>query len=429
MKVPLLSASGLRRKSAGAALIVALSVAVAACSGGNSADPSPSATPSASAAPSASPSVAPPPPHEIVSGADVAVLERLNAPTTGETWHEPREIANLGLFYYPAFDIEDTYRYFEVGNLGAARLVVATTEYFEFYSGGYEVYALFVVTDTSAAMITCPSARGSDACLDWSADWEEPGRYLEPSVAFDTLTYPANVEPLAGWVLQPARLATTSHSTSLQAYGDANEFPSIATTPDERAFLGRDTRILLTALGDSNLVEFRAEGDVSGLTDSRYAVETPYGAVVPSESAFSAAYYGQGAVTWTDGTDTFTHPDASGSGGTMEYPVRSASLACFGPDETIADAFDPSEWEVAGSHRLGFDVYLPVAGGNDLAQDVWQTLRDASWGEDIEPSLAYPFDTFDQFLTARSVLAWERPDGEWVIAIDGYAGQRVYECA
>ncbi len=407
---------------------VLLALLLSGCSGGGTADESPSTTASPASTPSAtaSPST---PPHEIVSGADVAVLERLQSPTTGETWHEPREIENPGLFTYSASGIEDTFRYFEVGNLGDARLVVATTEYFEAFMGGYAVYAMFVIDDGGAAMITCPSARGGDSCLDWSSDWEEPGRYLEPSIAFDSLTYPARVEPEPDWFLQPARLATTAFATSVQAYGDANQFPSVATTAEDRYFLGRDDRIVLTALGDSTLVEYRQEGAVPGLTHSRFAVETPYGAVIPSESAFSAAYYGQGAVTWNDGVDTFTHAAEFSDTGVQQTPVRSASYACFGPDETIVAAFNPSQWQVAGTHRLGFDVYLPVAGGNAISQAVWQTMRDASWGGDIDPSLAYPFDTFDQFLADRSVFAWERPDGEWVIAIDAYAGQRVYECA
>lgn len=148
-----------------------LTLMLSGCSGDGTPDALPSVTPSPASTPTAvaSPSA---PPHQIVSGVDVAVLERLESPTTGETWHEPREIENLGLFTYSDSGVEDTYRYFEVGNLGSARLIVATTEYFEVFTGGYAVYAMFAVTDGGAAMITCPSARGGDSCLDWSSDWE-----------------------------------------------------------------------------------------------------------------------------------------------------------------------------------------------------------------------------------------------------------------
>jgi hypothetical protein len=317
-----------------------------------------------------------PAPHQIVTGADVAVLERFQAPTTGETWHEPREIENLGLFAHPEFGMADTYRYFEVGSQGGARLVVATSEYSDLYMGGNAVYAMFAVSESSAAMLTCPSARGGDGCLDWSTDWERPGRYLEPNLVLDSLTYPERVEPLPGWSLQTSRLAATTYATSVQAYGDANEFPSIATTPEECDFLGRDDRIVLTALGDSTLVEYRQMGDVPGLADSRFAIETPFDSVIASESALSAAYYGQGAITWNDGVDTFTHDAQYSGAGDEAYPVTSASYACSGPDETRAATFDSTQWQVAGKHRLGFDVYLPVTGGNDTARAVWQTLSD-----------------------------------------------------
>jgi hypothetical protein len=352
----------------------------------------------------------------------------LRTPTTGETWHDPVPIDNLGLHTVEEFGIEDTYSYFEVGTRGAATIVVTVPEYFEYFSGGFPVYAMFEVEGGEARMITCPSARAGDSCLDWSTDWEQPGRSLDASTHYDSLTYPERIEPLEGWTLTTAHLASSDWVGPVETFGDANSFPTIATTDEERAFLGREERIMLTEMGDSALVEFRTAGDVPGLTDSRLAIETPYGGIIPSNSAFTSAYYGAGAVTWNDGTDTFTHPELWGDS-TTAYPVRAAGLACFGPDETLAGDFDPSQWEVAGTHRLGFDVYVPRDAGNELARAVWITMRDSSWGADIEPSLAYPYETLGEFLDARSVFAWERPDGEWVIAVDGFASQRVYECA
>jgi hypothetical protein len=406
-----------------AALLVGI-LALAACSPPTDTDESPSA--SAPASPSASPTEAPEIP--LVSGPDIAVLERLESPTTGESWHEPVPIDNLGLLAYADSGIEDTYNYFEVGSRGSATIVVAVPEYFDYYFGGFTIYAMFEIDGGEARMLTCPSARSGDSCLDWSTDWEEPGRSLDPDTHYDSLTYPERIQPLEGWELTPAHLASSEWVDSTMAFGDANTFPTVATTDEERAFLGRDERIEIVALGDSTVVEFRAAGAVPGLTDSRFAMETPYGGVIPSQSAFTSSYYGTGAVTWNDGTETFTHPgiwdDAP-----QTSPVRAAALACFGPDETLAADFDVDQWEVAGTHRLGFDVYLPVDADNELARSVWITMRDSSWGEDIEPALAYPYETLDEFLDARSVFAWERPDGEWVIAMDGFGGQRVYECA
>lgn len=412
-------------RSLGTMLTVSALLALAACS-------PPSEAPVSSAAPSPSVSVSITPDAEptvpLVTGPDIAVLERLEAPTTGETWHEPVPIENLGLLSYSDTGIEDDYSYFEVGNRGSATIVAAVPGYFDFYFGGYGVYAMFEINGGTATMITCVSARTGDSCLDWSTDWEEPGRSLDPVTHYDSLTYPERIEPMPGWVLTPAHLAVSEWVDSVMAYGDANSFPTIATTPEERVFLGRDERVEIVELGESTFVEFRAPGDVPGLISSRFAIETPYGGIIPSNSTFASSYYGVGAVTWNDGADTFTHPGIWEEG-PQEAPVRAAGLACFGPDETLATDFDQSEWTVAGTHRLGFDVYLPQDGGNEIAQAVWITMRDNSWGADIEPALAYPYASLDEFLDARSVFAWERPDGEWVIAMDGFASQRVYECA
>ncbi len=415
-------------RSASSARLAGLATLVALAATACSPSTDPEASPSASSAPTASASVTPEPPHEIVSGDDVAILARLESPTTGETWHSPVAIDNLGLLSYPDFGIEDDYQYYEVGARGAATIVVAVPAYFDLYTAGFPVYAMFEIDDAGARMITCPSARVLDTCLDWSSDWEMPGRSLDNTTRYDSLTYPVEVQPVAGWVLKTARLAGSDWASSTHAFGDANGFPGITLSPDEADYLGRSDRHDIVALGASTLVEYRGEADVPGLVDSRFGIETPYGAFIPSESAFTGEWYGEGAVTWDDGVDTFSHP-SPWDGTDMEWPVVSASLACFGPDETLATTFNPSQWEQAGTHRLGGDVYLPVAGGNAVSAAVWQTMKDLSWGADIEPALAYPYATVDEFLDARSVFAWERPDGEWVIAMDGFAGQRVYECA
>lgn len=407
----------------GLAAVAAL--AVAACSPATDIEVSPSA--SAEPAITASPSVSADPPHAIVSGDDVAILAKLESPTTGETWHDPVPIANLGLLEYPEFGIPDDYRYYEVGARGDATIVVAIPGFFDDLTGGLPVYAMFEVDASGARMVTCPSVRPLDFCLDWSSDWEEPGRSLDHSIRYDSLTYPVEVQPLPGWVLRTARLKDSKWVDSADAFGDSYTFPGISLTTGEADWLGRSDRRELVGLGQSTLVEFRHPGKVPGLTDSRFAIETPYGAVIPSESAMTSQWYGVGAVTWDDGAHTFTH--LSPWDGTAEaWPVVSASLACFGPDETLAASFNRSQWVKSGVHRLGGDVYLPASGGNAVSAAVWQTMRDSSWGVDWEPALAYPYPTVDEFLAARSVFAWERPDGEWVIAMDAYAGQRVYEC-
>lgn len=409
--------------------IAAGALALAGCSGG-SGEPSASPTPSA---PPAAASATPSPTqeeHQIVSGADVAVLARLTSPTTGETWHAPVEVESLGLFSYSDDPADDDYRYLAIGTRGTAQIIVAVASYFEFFSSGYTPHALIEWDGSTATMVTCPSARASDRCLDYSTEWEGPGRVIDPTIHYDSLTYPTAVSPSPGWELQTAPLAQLGWVGPVHAYGDANDFPMIATSPDERAFLGRTGGFTtLAELGESRLVEYRQASSVPGLTDVRYGIVTPYGGLIPSESSFSGAAYGVGAVSWDDGADTFTHPDAYGDGDEA-YGARSASLVCFGPDETLADGFEATKWQRAGTHVLGFPVYVPVAGGNSIAQAVYETMRDHSWNDQIDGiDLTYPYATYADFLDARSVFAWDRGDGTWVVAIDAFAANRVYECA
>ena len=110
--------------------------------------PSPSAPPSTE--PSVTPSITAQPVHPIVSGDDVAILERLQNPTTGETWHEPRAIDDPGTGL-------DGRLYYEVGNRGDASIVVAVPDGFMIYTAGFGIEALFEVTSDELRWISCPS--------------------------------------------------------------------------------------------------------------------------------------------------------------------------------------------------------------------------------------------------------------------------------
>ena len=409
-----------------ASLLVAGCLAVAACSpAGEESDASGRAAPSTVAT---SPTAEAPAPHDIVSGDDVAILERLIAPTTGETWQTPVEIENLGLFAYPASEPTDNYRYFHIGNRGDARIIAVIDPYFEPILGGHSTFAVVELEADSVRMITCPSTRAGDGCLDFSTDWLTPARSIDSAIHYDSLTYPSYVEPVDGWVLRVAPLKYSDWPQASQAFGDANDYPGLGLSAEHRAQVGRDgERTVLASLGDSALVEWRRPAGVTPLIESHFVIETPYGGVIPSWKSFSAEWYGVGAVTWDDGTDTFTHP-ATWTSDTFAHPVTSANLACALADESLASTFDESHWVKAGTHRQGVDVYLPLAEGNPIARDVYRAMSNGSWGAEIDPALAYPYETVDEFLDARSVFAWQRPDGEWIIALDSYATQRVYEC-
>jgi len=246
---------------------------------------------------------------------------------------------------------------------------------------------------------------------------------VDTETHYDSLTYPANVSPVEDWSLGTA--AATEYSGSEAIFGTANYFPGIAPEYPDESLYGWDDRHLLAALGASALVEFRGEGDVSGTTGVRFAIETPFGSQINLAQAAQHEWYGAGVVTWDDGVDSFAASADKGGA----WNVIPAASACFGADEVLLDDFDPNEWRAMGKHSAGSTVYLPVKGGNAAAKATWEWMRDNSWADQIDEGESYPYDTYGAFLTGRSVFTWQRPDGAWVLAISREAGQRVYECA
>lgn len=425
MSVPTISMQRRRGLAFTAVAAVALLIATACSPTGGESAGSASAAPSTVAPP---PTTDPPVAHELVTGEDVAILDRLMSPTTGETWQTPVEIDNLGLFAYPASEPTDTYRYFHIGDRADARIIAVVDSYFDELLGGHTVFAVIEHDGTTARMITCPSARASVGCLDFSTDWLTPERALDTAIHYDSLTYPSQVQPAAGWTLRLAPLAYSSWPVAREAFGDANDYPGIGLSADARAAIGREgERIVLAELGESTLVEWRSSTAMNGLAATYLAIETPYDGVIASWRAFVADWYGVGAVTWDDGADTFTHPDVW-TGDPVEYQVQAANPTCSWADESLATTFDASQWVKAGTHRQGVDVYVPSSDRNAIAQRVYRAMSEGSWGDDIDPALAYPYASIDEFLNARSIFAWQRPDGEWVIALDSFAAQRVWEC-
>src|SRR5690606_8306660 len=154
----------------------------------------------------------------------------------------------------------------------------------------------------------CPSARSGDQCLELQASQEERGIPSDSQTHYDSLTFPTRIEVAEGWFLAPARSATRDGVGADALYGDANAFPGISLDGLEWEFLRRSTADLieLTTLGASTLVEYRWRADVPGLTDSRFALETPYRGTIASALRFGSEHYGEGVVTWNDGRDTFS---------------------------------------------------------------------------------------------------------------------------
>lgn len=427
-----------RRRRARAALVTGAAVGVFALAGAGTWlglrmwDAAPIASnpplPSVSESPSPLPTPTPTPEESpvlwagFVTGDDVDVLARLKDPTTGETWSVPTEIDDPGIQ-----DAETSARYFEVGARGTATIVVEVWPDFDLSFGEYAIGGIYEVDGDEIRFIACPSARGSDTCIDEPYGWAGAARVIARDIHYDSLTYPAVAFPQAEWRLTPAR-STDSYAGWGSAFlGYAYMFDGIDQTAVLAELMGPDGFLSLP-LGDSALVETRGPGIVAGTVNSNFGIVTPFQSFIPSAGYFVSPWYGVDVVTWDDGKDSFTHTP-SWAEDSEKWAVVPAKETCAAVDETLLESMDPAQWQAAGKHTAGQTVYLPVEGGNATARAVWEWMSENSWAEQIDPTLTYPYDTFDQFLDARSVFAWERPDGEWVLAIDSFARQHVYECA
>ena len=361
----------------------------------------------------------------MVSGVDVGVLERLENPTTGEAWHEPREIENMGLAAPKGS--HDLARYFEVGTHGDARIVAQVYPHYDYTFAENGVEALFEVDSNGARQIACPSTRATDPCVPFVPSWEERGRSIDLSTHYDSLTFPLTTTPTPGWRLSTSA-GPTSYVYEMDLFGYGVAWPAIAVDDATRAERGLMHVTTLVQLGDSRLVEARTPGNIEGTVRSVLGIETPFSSFIPiAPLADHERWYGEGAVTWDDGQETFTHSNID-SGGDFTTEIAPAEAVCAANEDTLAANFDPTEWQVAGHHRQGPPVYVPVDGGNSLAKSAWTWMRAHSWDDHIGSDLPYPYDSYAEFLAARSLFAWERPDGEWVIAVDGFAAPTVNEC-
>ena len=232
------------------------------------------------------------------------------------------------------------------------------------------------------------------------------------------------ISPAKGWSIDTG-LNSVDGAWSSGTFGTVNDFPAFASSDDAVAnvqYLGESREI--ARLGQSRLIEYRGYADVDGTVGSRFAVRTPFGSEILLDRALWNTWYGDGRVAWADGEDTWGPLDPE-----LEQSARvlQAGAYCFSPHEVLIESFDASEWTTAGVHTQGVDVYLPVEGGNDLAKATWKWMKDNSFGwTDENP---YPYKKYEDFLEDRSVFAWERPDGQWVLGLNSNAVQSVYECA
>ncbi|MFV0633783.1 hypothetical protein [Demequina sp.] len=389
-------------------------------------DPTPAATASSSPSPTPTNSTGEGTPAPASAmGDDAQWLERVVSPTTGETWHAPVALGALGLVGGSG---SEQLQYYDIGSVGTWEIVATVWPEFQYFSGGYPVEHLLLMRDGEVRLLTCPSSQSDDTCI--VADDTE-GLAEDGTVHVDSLSYPNSVTTAEGLTVQTATPQGYGQRTAYahEYAGALVAAPGIELTVDDRDFLGMGERRELATLGDSVLVEDRIDGWVEGLTDARYRIVTPFGGEIDLPWALADAY-GAGAVAWDDGRDTWTHPAPEGaSSSEQEYGLLPATRTCFGAAETLDTRHDPTGWVAAGSTVAGQTVYLPRDGGNEVARAVFDAMRGNP--EDVQglEMEQFPYATYEAFLEARSVMTWQRADGQWVVAIDAYAAQRVYECA
>ncbi|MBT0993199.1 hypothetical protein KIN34_02700 [Cellulomonas sp. DKR-3] len=366
-------------------------------------------TPTPTSTPTPTPAATPSGPVERAARIDDAtVRERLLAPRTGETWTDPVEDDEAAARLLDASS-RDAWTVYRVGTRGAATLFAAFDDATVARDTPLDQPAvLFEVDDAGARLVTCPSARTGDLCVDdgngvplgLAADVT-----LDEDTFYDTLTLPARIAAGGTWTF---RTDASRADTFTGAYG-------VPWGPDE----AQSHRVLVD-LGPLALVlRDEATEGVPGLTSSTYAVRLPFGAYVPltQEDLPNAAF---DTITWDDGTP---RTDEVGPG-----TVAPGAFVCLDAQVSTEAQHDPAQWREAGTTAEGERVVVPVAGGNAVSRAVRAFQEDQSFGfdESVDPGYRYPDD--GSFLDAHALWAVQAPDGAWHLHLRQDAASVVYEC-
>ncbi|AEI10894.1 hypothetical protein [Cellulomonas gilvus] len=370
--------------------------------------PAPSSDPTTPAAPVT-------PAERAKSIDDATVIERLSAPRTGETWTAPVLDDAVASSLLPA-DRLDTWSVYRVGERGGATLYLATEDVTTaietptFLRAGALMYE---VDDDGARLVTCPSARTGDPCVDAATD-VAAGVTVDEDTFYDTLTLPSSVDLGEGWKVSTD---ATRESDWFSPYGvpvGLTEQPvaSIATV-GSLTFAGAP----VAAPGATGLVE--------GLSSAAYAWRLPFGSYVQLDSQ-DVPGTSFDDITWDDGvsrTDEW-----------RTWTAGAGALSCMDAQFSLEDSHDPADWRRVGTTADGLPVMAPVAGGNDLSRTVRQHMLDKSWtmneGSEVHGlDAGYPYATDDAFLEAQALIAVQAPDGTWHVRLRADALNVVFECA
>jgi hypothetical protein len=413
----------------GASLLFA---SLTGCTPSPEATPSPTVPSTASATPSPSPE--PVRAEREANIPDEVVVTRMANPRMGEVWHEPVPLdEDLELFRYDdggSYASSGYARYFEIGTRGEATIVALAEVEFNVWEMGHVIHAVFEIDDAGARYISCPSARTEAPCISPPAYVNPDPFTIDTETFYDTLTLPEWITvgdglSVAGWQ-QPldSYAEWTWGSASLFRDGITWKYePELAEDGLPWGEFERETGRLEYAEQFSTVPGTRTSvvrlssqrQQIAGVTAIEYGIVMAHGGLVRVGPAGMNGF-GVGSITWDDGA-------------TVTSRFTAVTQTCFAAPFTLLDDFDPDQWVAAGETADGQRVYLPVDGGNTVAHAAFDYLHGHSWGVDGDEDGDYPYDSADEFVEARSIFTYQLPGGDWIVAMDPLAAQRVYECA
>lgn len=430
------------------ALVGALTLT--ACSSGSEPSASGEATPSPSASVSPVPGTMPsggvtepsgsptePPPFEPILGHltfDATWLASLANPASGESWNEPRLWTGSEFDWYPEYEgyggVYPTY-FVEVGERDGYPIVV-TVQPGDFGTGGGRI---FEIRDGESWALPCADALESADCSESDFEFVNFGENFDYGTRYGSLAFPTTLDLYPEFTL----------SNSDSPWGDATALLH-RVKPDEygnATWLVRAQRLGEYVLADygsaeSRLIEVRSPTPITGVQGLEYYLEKPYG-VHAKLTIESATYAG---ITWDDGWTPGTIENAYGaSPAHFVLPVTGAT--CWGPAGrgawSLETAHVDSQWYAAGTTPEGLRVYLPVEGGNPLAEEVFsfQAGIESNGGGTVGYQRSGTLDegflrsgrvshdgggpsqltTLAEWYDARALIAVELPHGMWLLGI------------
>jgi hypothetical protein len=422
--------SAVRRKrtvraalTSSAAVVGVIAVGSAAWAGYDALNPAPAAPPTPSATPSDLPSATP------SATPSPTALERLESATQSErtalqTNPRTSEVWTGQSAFETDLDIIDLeyWTLVQVGENGDAAIVAMAPRSYDIFDGGRRIAALLEVDDDGARIIECPRPVAGLCPQDMGFPFGEDVS-IDHDTFYDTLALPWG-DIAAGGV--PLYIATGS------PLGDASAWTDFITIDPDYEPAPWASAVDDTPLGSGLSMMVRAYGDaaVPGLKAYDYAVRSPFGSYMPILHEAIGGFEAEG-FTWDDGAPLeLWSAEVCGELGDQACPDRwvSAEERCFPLGVTEDPHHRDRDWVAAGTTADGRTAYVPANGGNDVARAIFETMRDSSW--DLEGDAPnYGFDTYQDFLEARSVITFQLDDERWIIAISPIARNNPYECA